>query len=67
MTRHYVSSQAINSIGYDEGTMQLEIVFTSSPRAYTFCGVPLSVFQSFLNASSKGSFYSNYIRNRYHC
>ncbi|WP_415717298.1 KTSC domain-containing protein [Maridesulfovibrio sp.] len=67
MIRHTVSSRAISSIGYDENSMQMEIVFTSSGRAYTFCGVPLQVFQSFLNASSKGSFYHQNIKDRYQC
>jgi len=61
-----VSSSAIDAIGYEPMTGQMNVRFTSG-RTYTFCGVPASVYARFLNAGSKGTFYDRNIRDRYQC
>ncbi len=63
---HIVQSSAMNRIGYDKITAQLHIEFKGSD-IYTFCRVPESLFVQFLHASSKGTFYDRYIRDKFHC
>ena len=59
-----VSSSAIQRIEYDELSHRLQITFTSG-KTYTYYGVPRSVYESFLHASSKGTFFNDYIKDRY--
>lgn len=61
----FVSSSAIRRIEYDADTANLHIWFTSGPRAYTYYGVPHAVYASFLAASSKGTFFDRYVKDRY--
>jgi hypothetical protein len=67
MQHHSVSSRAIRSIGYDEVSMTMEVVFRSGSTRYRFCGVPKSVFNAFLSAGSKGSYFHRHIKDHYHC
>ncbi len=65
---HYpVSSSAIRSVGYDEVTRRMEIVFKTPSTPYLFCGVPRHVFEGLLHASSKGRYYQQNIKDRYQC
>ena len=61
-----VSSSAISHIGYDKNTKQMKITFKGS-GTYDYCGVPESVFEAFKNASSIGTHYSKYIKDKYNC
>lgn len=61
-----VNSSAIDAIGYDSKTQQMKIKFKDS-GTYTFCGVPQSIFDNFLDANSKGQYYHKYIRDKYNC
>lgn len=61
-----VSSSAISAIGYDATTQRMKIRFVEG-HSYDFCRVPESVFNGFLNARSKGSYYNDKIRDRYQC
>lgn len=61
-----VSSSAIAAIGYDPRGGHMRIQFRFG-RTYDFCGVPLSVYEAFMAASSKGRYYDQHIRDRYHC
>lgn len=61
-----VSSTAISAIGYDSSSMQMKIRFKLG-RIYTFCRVPKHIFDGLLSAPSKGMYYDNHIRDRYHC
>ncbi|ELS01212.1 hypothetical protein Xen7305DRAFT_00009140 [Xenococcus sp. PCC 7305] len=61
-----VRSSAICAIGYDSLTRRMQINFHDS-GTYTFCRVPQRIFDGFLSASSKGTYYNRYIRDRYHC
>jgi hypothetical protein len=64
MRRHHVDSSAISSIGYDERSSVLEVEF-SSGAVYDYLNVPKRVFRDLLKASSKGSFVSRRVRDRY--
>lgn len=62
----HVTSSMMTSIGYDAQTQQLTILFASGKR-YTFCRVPSSLHAGLMNACSKGRFYNDHIKDRYHC
>lgn len=61
-----VDSTAISHIGYDKDTKQMKITFKSS-GTYDYCRVPENVFEAFKNASSIGTHYSKYIKDKYNC
>ena len=57
-----VSSSAIRAVGYDGST--LTVLFVSG-RIYDHPGVPYSVYDGLMRASSKGAFYNRYVRGKY--
>jgi hypothetical protein len=59
-----VNSSAIKFIDYDQDTRQLFITFKEG-KPYTYYDVPEVVYQSFLNAASKGKFFQENIKDRY--
>lgn len=61
-----VRSRAIRAVGYDPNSMRMKILFTLG-HSYDFCRVPASVYCGLINASSMGSYYNNFIKDRYHC
>ena len=61
-----VNSSAITHIGYDKDTKKMKITFKGS-GTYDYCNVQGNVFESFINASSIGSHYSRYIKDKYNC
>ncbi len=56
MKLHDVESSMMNTIGYDEATKTLLIVFNSG-KTYEYADVPADVFAEFLDAESKGQFF----------
>jgi len=64
MDRTFVSSSNISSVGYDPSTETLEVKFTSG-GLYQYFDVPESVYERFMNAYSKGSFFADHIKDRY--
>jgi hypothetical protein len=64
MERMYVSSSNIRSIGYDAGSLMLEIEFNNG-AVYQFQGVPESEYDALLNAGSKGAHFNANIKNRF--
>ena len=61
-----VTSDAISAIGYEPESGRMRVRF-SSGSSYDFCRVPLAVYERFMHSISKGSFYNDHIRGRYHC
>lgn len=61
-----VSSTAISAVGYDPMTGRMCIRFRRG-ITYDFCRVPAHVFEGLMAASSKGRYYDQHIRDRYHC
>jgi KTSC domain len=59
-----VASSAIQSIEFDELTNRLQIMFTNG-KTYTYFAVPRSVYESFVNASSKGIFFNQFVKDHY--
>ncbi|WP_407665223.1 KTSC domain-containing protein [Microbulbifer elongatus] len=63
----HVQSSAIRRVGYNSKSMQMYIDFEDSDPVYTFCHVPEYIFRAFINASSVGQYYHQYIKDRYDC
>lgn len=64
MNRQPVSSSNLRSVGYDPRTHTLEIEFHSG-GVYQYFGVPQSVYNGLMAASSHGSYFYHNIRNVY--
>jgi len=64
MDRIPVSSSNILSVGYDADSQTLEIEFAGG-AAYQYFQVPTSIHQEFMNASSKGKYHHQAIKNRF--
>lgn len=62
MRREPVSSEALSSVGWDDGTLEIE--FTSG-EVYRYRDVPDLVYRQLLRAESKGTFFQERIRDRY--
>jgi hypothetical protein len=59
-----VNSSSIRAVGYDGDN--LAVLFHSSSTIYVHPRVPEELFYAFLSARSKGAFYNQHIRGRYH-
>lgn len=64
MDRQLVRSSNIRSVGYDPAIMILEIEFHSGD-IYQYLSAPKNVYQGLLQASSKGSYFQNYIKEHF--
>lgn len=64
MDRQSVRSSNIKSIGYDLKSKTLEIEFHDG-GVYQYFDVPESVFNSLMSASSHGSYFHKYIKDKY--
>jgi len=62
MNREPVQSRNLSSVGYDISASTLEIEFLKG-GVYQYYGVPVHVYESLLNAVSKGSYFYHNIRN----
>lgn len=64
MDRVPVRSSNLKSVGYDPESQDLEVEFHGG-RIYVYFGVPSSVAEGLMAASSKGSFHASRIKDRY--
>jgi KTSC domain len=62
MEREPVSSENIASIGYENGTLEVE--FTSG-RVYQYFDVPEHVFEELMRADSHGRFFNQQVRGQF--
>lgn len=60
----HVESTAITDIDYDDRHGKLLVRFIDGDR-YVYVGVPGEVHRSFVEAASKGRYFSEAIRDRY--
>lgn len=65
MDRQAVNSSNIASIGYDQKDRKLLVEFYSG-KIYEYDDVDHEVFLAFMDADSKGRFFTANIRNSYH-
>jgi len=66
MERTSVHSSTLRSVGYHDTSFILELEFTTR-TVYQYSNVPASVYLALMNAHSKGTFFNNYIKDRYRC
>jgi hypothetical protein len=59
-----LSSRDIALVGFDGETGTLEVVFRAG-GVYRYQDVPETVYQSFMTASSHGTFFQQNIKNQY--
>ena len=59
-----VDSSNLAAVGYDAASAVLRIAFHSG-GVYQYAGVPETVYQGLMNASSKGRYFHAHIRNAY--
>ena len=60
----YVDSSNIEAIGYDEGALELHVRFLSG-ACYIYHNVPQHVFDSLMQAPSKGSYLNREVKGIY--
>lgn len=60
-----VSSSDLRSVGYDELTQTLVIVFHNGSYAYQYPNVPKEIYEGLMNASSKGRYFHRAIKNKF--
>ncbi len=61
----YVDSSNIEAIGYDPDSQELYVRFLNSGETYLYYDVEEWVFQEFLQADSKGTYFHANIKVRY--
>lgn len=61
MTREYVSSSNIASIGYDAMSEILEVEFNNG-AVYQYYNVPERLYNGLMEADSKGRYFDSYIK-----
>jgi len=66
MNRNPVRSSNIRSVGYAPASRTLEVEFHSG-GVYQYSGVSETVYQGFMRAASKGSYFHDHIKDRYPC
>lgn len=64
MNRIPVDSSNLVSVGYDSDSLTLEIEFKGD-RVYQYFDVPETLYQELMQASSKGTFFSENVRDQY--
>ncbi len=64
MNRTSVQSSNVASIGYDPGTLTLEVEFTNG-AVYQYFDVPEVEYQNLIGAESVGSYLNQNIKNNY--
>ena len=60
----YVDSVSIEAVGYDGDSQELHVKFVSG-ETYVYSDVPSNVFDAFVSAPSKGSFFNREIKPAY--
>lgn len=63
-TVHGAASSSIGSVGYSAETEMLEVTFRRGAR-YRYLGVPQTVYEGLLAASSKGRYFNESIREAF--
>lgn len=61
MVRQPVDSSNIRSVGWENGTLEVEF---NSGRVYEYPGVTEAEYREFMGAPSKGAYFAANIRNR---
>ncbi|MDD2239584.1 MAG: KTSC domain-containing protein [Kiritimatiellae bacterium] len=60
-----IDSSAIKALGYDDASQTLFVQMLSTMEIYAYQDVPSEVYDSFMDAKSKGRFYAEKIKGKY--
>jgi hypothetical protein len=66
MVHYPVTSTTMLAAGYDEDRHLLEIVFHTN-KVYQYRDVPAHIFISLMQATSKGQYFNDHIRDSFPC
>jgi hypothetical protein len=64
LNRTDVTSSTVASVGYDPGSLTLEVEFTSG-AVYQYFDVPETVYRELVTADSLGAYLNHNIKNSY--
>ena len=64
MVRTPVRSSNIRFVGYDPASRTLEVEFHGG-GLYQYSGVPETIYQGFMRAASRGSYFHDLLKGRY--
>lgn len=59
-----VDSSAVSAVDYDDEARRLVVTFATGPT-YAYDAVPRRVYETMLQAPSKGRFFNSEVRERY--
>ena len=60
-----VESSNIAKVGYDGASEELQVIFRTSAKTYTYYKVPPEIAKAFLEADSKGTYFMRNVRDTY--
>lgn len=58
-------SSAVRDIEYDPASETLWVTFVPTGKRYAYRFVPVAVYEAFIHAFSKRTFFNRFIRDRY--
>ena len=61
----HFSSTAVQAAEYNSQTLTLTLWLNGGDHGYDYYNVPQYIFDGLINAPSKGSYFNDYIRDRY--
>lgn len=64
MTKEYVDSSSLQSVGYNEEYQTLEVEFRNG-AVYQYYNCPKLMYDELMNSPSKGQFFNSQIRDRF--
>ena len=64
MTKEYVDSSSLQSVGYNEEYQTLEVEFRNG-AVYQYYNCPKLMYDELMNSPSKGQFFHSQIRDRF--
>ncbi|MCB9468393.1 MAG: KTSC domain-containing protein [Candidatus Obscuribacterales bacterium] len=64
MKRKSVSSSNLKSVGYEDGTLEIEF---KNGRIYQYSDVPKEIYDELMTADSLGIYFNSEIRDEYDC
>ena len=62
MNRQAVTSSNLRSVGYENGVLEIEF---HSSGIYQYSNVSAPIYQGLMNASSKGGYFHQHIKDQY--
>ena len=58
-----IDSSMVSAVGYDASTLTMRVVFVTTGKTVDYLKVPKTIYDKFMESTSKGTFMQNYIIN----